>query len=256
MWYLHRYRSLPDYASSFLQPNKAHRYLLQIISAHRNSLPFIPSGSPLKFLTSHTIGSSCRNASYQLGRPEGRLRPIDLDHLFKDADEPKDVSLQVTLAPSGSARDNRWTICYGPFDVQKDEDDPFPWKKEDSVADNDNTFFKEDGEPNPPRYFSHGHDAKAPSDSRKPPDDLENSPETLGPTIGSNEIPPQNNDSTSEVSEHPPKEDGDPDSLSEDDVQREQKSNCMEGRCMQAREAVMTVIRVVVPLVFFLFRST
>ncbi|KAF8958165.1 rab-GTPase-TBC domain-containing protein [Flammula alnicola] len=128
-------------------------------------------------------------------------------------------------------------LADGPFDVQKDEDDTFPWKKEDSVADNDNTFFKEDGEPNPLTTSATdvrsedtkagdnddpiSDDEKAPSDSRRPPDDLENSPETLGPTIGSNEIPPQNNDSisevsehTSEVSEHPPKEDGDTDSLS------------------------------------------
>ncbi|KAF8954777.1 hypothetical protein BDZ97DRAFT_1675867 [Flammula alnicola] len=47
------------------------------------------------------------------GCPEGRLRPVDLDHIFKDADEPKDVSLQgVTLVPSGSARDNHWMICW------------------------------------------------------------------------------------------------------------------------------------------------
>jgi hypothetical protein len=46
------------------------------------------------------------------GRPSGHFSPVSLDHIFKDTDEPKDVLLQVTLAPTGIARHNHWTICW------------------------------------------------------------------------------------------------------------------------------------------------
>jgi len=46
------------------------------------------------------------------GRPAGALRPVDMDHLYKDRDEIKAVSLQVTKATSGHPRDHHWTLVW------------------------------------------------------------------------------------------------------------------------------------------------
>lgn len=46
------------------------------------------------------------------GRPTNILRPVDLDHIYREKRVDLPIILHVTLASTGIARDNHWTIAW------------------------------------------------------------------------------------------------------------------------------------------------